>query len=231
MTDFWVIIPAGGSGQRFSTSVAKQYCAIGEKCVLEHTLDIFLALPWVTKIIIPLSEEDTHFSQLSLPKTEKIVPVPAGEERFFSVFNALRFLEGCAKPADWILTHDASRPCLHREDLHNLKAALEASTVGGILAKPVQDTIKEVLKGIISHTVPRQLLWQALTPQMFRMGVLWDAYKHCYANKHYVTDDAGAIEHFGLGAQVVPARYPNPKLTYAYDLPYINQLLTMKERA
>lgn len=224
--NFWIVIPAAGIGARFNHSKPKQYISIQGKTVLEHSIDIFLSLEWVKKIIIPLSAKDHYFASLSVANHPKIVVVAGGETRTHSVQNALRYLNAFASLNDWVLTHDAVRPCLHSDDLQRLRQMLKNDAVGGILASPVSDTLKLGSDNNIVRTVDRTDLWGASTPQMFRFQLLAKALNNCLENGVSLTDDASALEHIGLPVKMVPALYPNPKLTYAADLQYLRYLLS-----
>lgn len=228
--EYWVIIPAAGVGSRFGKTFPKQYLKIGEKTVIEHTISLFLSLDWITKIVIVLSPDDTFFSQLPLYGHSKLVCVPGAEERMDSVLNALNHLETIVKKQDWILVHDAVRPCLHPKDLRSLVTDLQDDRVGGILATPVQDTLKYLdEKQNITHTVERTNLWQAQTPQMFRFELLINAYRHSKKLGLKLTDDASAVEQLAIHPKVVKSEHPNPKLTLARDLPFVRALLTSQE--
>ncbi len=223
---YWVIIPGAGMGSRFAHHQPKQYVKVVEKTILEHSIDCFLSQPWVKKIIMVLAENDTVFSQLPIAQHPKIVRVPGGLQRHISVNNALTYLKNQAAPDDWVLVHDAVRPCLHAEDLLRLVQTVSHSPVGGILAMPAQDTLKLVVESHIQHTIPRAQIWHAQTPQMFRLAPLIAAMQHCEQSGFTVTDEASAIEQSGHQPIVVEAHFPNPKLTTFKDLAYIEGLLS-----
>lgn len=227
--DYWVVIPAAGMGSRFSSEIPKQYIKIHHKTVLEHTLSLFLPHNWIRKIVVTLSSDDLFFKQLPISHHPKVTCVIGGDSRQDSVSNALSYLKTVAQNEDWVLVHDAVRPCLHQKDLSSLLFHLKEENVGGILAAPVHDTIKFVVEKEITQTVNRENLWHALTPQMFRLGVLTEAYNQSKEFNAALTDDASAIEQIGLMPKVVRAQYPNPKLTYERDFAILSMLLTQKE--
>ncbi len=227
---FWVIIPAAGRGQRFSHQAAKQYLLLQGKTILEHSIDLFIHQHWLNKIILAIAKDDHHFSSLDVASHPKVQVVIGGESRADSVLNALKSLQSIAHPLDWVLVHDAVRPCLHQHDLHLLMESLSQEKVGGILATPATDTMKTFNSHHILQTVPRENLCKALTPQMFRFAVLFDALTHCMEKNLSVTDESSSVEHFGLKPKVVFAQYANPKLTLASDLNMIAHLLASKNQ-
>lgn len=222
---FWVVIPNAGIGDRFKSEIPKQYICIHGKTVLEHSISTFLSEDWVAGVIVALASHDTYFQQLPIAQHEKIKPVLGGKTRSDSVMSALSYLKNHAAKSDWVLVHDAVRPCLHVEDLQALVNTLQNEPVGGILAVPVQDTVKFSEKHSISHTVDRNNLWCALTPQMFRLQVLDEALKYCQKKGMAVTDESCAIENYGMKSMLVEAKHPNPKLTYTRDFSLVSLLL------
>ncbi|MBS0288463.1 MAG: 2-C-methyl-D-erythritol 4-phosphate cytidylyltransferase [Proteobacteria bacterium] len=227
---FWLIIPASGTGSRFHQNghAPKQYLKLGGKTVLEHTLQVFLPVLNIKKIVISLAKTDEMFAQLSLCK-QRIHTVIGGDNRAQSVFNALCYLKKMAKAQDWVIVHDAVRFCLHPADLQKLLNEIVDDKVGGMLATPVVDTLKFAKNSQVSKTVPRGDLWHALTPQMFRFQLLYDALVYCFEREILVTDEAHALEQIGLSPKIVSAKYPNPKLTYAQDLPLMSLLLQVSK--
>lgn len=225
----WVIITAGGQGVRFGQNGPKQYIEIAGKPVISHSLAVFDCLPNVQAFVIPLPKMDGEFDQTILMSPFPVMKVSGGQTRMLSVANALNKIRQHAAPDDWVMVHDAVRPCLHPHDLQKLYVTLTADPVGGILAKPVTDTIKKVQSdNRIIQTVPRQDLWQALTPQMFRFSLLDEAILHAIEHELTLTDDASAMEALGYTPTIVCAEYPNPKLTTTRDLPFIEHLLERK---
>lgn len=227
---YWVIIPAAGSGTRFNQTIPKQYLKIHGKSLLTYTIENFLANPLIHKIFLPLSH-DSLFDTLSVADHPKIQKIAGGETRMLSVKNALDALKEFAAATDWVLVHDAVRPCLHPDDLTTLIDTLKDDEVGGILGNPICDTVKSVSGGTITRTIDRTLLWHATTPQMFRYGILMDAINYCLSSETQVTDEASAIEQLGYNPKMVTAAHPNPKLTHERDQSYIAMLLTEKNEA
>lgn len=234
----WAVIPAAGTGSRFSTdnagfSGAKQYASIGSATVLEHSVSTLLENADIEKIVIALHPEDTRARQLPLLQHEKICFVQGGAERSDSVRQALLFLRDVAEVGDWVLVHDAARPCLSVSDLQNLVDTLRDDLVGGILAVPVTDTLKKVDAGNVVGTIDRSAIWQAQTPQMFRFGLLLECMQQAHQKQKLVTDDASAIEACGYTAKIVSGSRSNIKITYPDDLAlasfYLNESYLQQE--
>ncbi len=221
---YWVVIPAAGLGSRFSQQRPKQYWRVAGLPLLEHTLGLFINQTWVKGVIVAISDNDPYFKQLSPSIQRQVTTVTGGDSRAQSVMNALKHISLYAQVNDWVLVHDAVRPCLHNRDLEALRQ-LHTDPVGGILAKRVVDTLKRVnADHQISQTIEREGLWHAQTPQMFRLGLLTQALEK-ESSLQTITDEASAIEALGHMPRVVSSLYPNPKLTYSADLAYIAHLL------
>ncbi len=223
-TRFWVIVPAAGTSQRMSEGVPKQYLPFGDATVIEASISNFLAHPKVAKVVIALHEKDVHWNTLAVSKNEKIHTIEGGSSRAKSVHNALQYLDNTsAASEDFVLVHDAARPCLRKSDLDSLIQQLEEDDVGGILASPISDTLKIVdqLKmenNIVSKTLDREYIWRAFTPQMFRLNTLKKALAYCAEQDITVTDEASAIEAIGLQVKLITGRGDNIKITHSEDL-------------
>ncbi|MCS2152485.1 2-C-methyl-D-erythritol 4-phosphate cytidylyltransferase [Scandinavium goeteborgense] len=218
------VVPAAGFGRRMQTECPKQYLSIGNKTILEHAVAALLAHPRVERVIIAISDGDARFQQLPLANHPQITVVEGGSERADSVLAGLK----AAGDAQWVLVHDAARPCLHQDDLANLLALSETSRVGGILAAPVRDTMKRAEPGIaaIAHTVDRNDLWHALTPQFFPRELLFDCLTRALNEGATVTDEASALEYCGFHPQLVAGRADNIKVTRPEDLALAEFYLT-----
>ncbi len=221
-TKIWAIVPAAGVGSRVGAAVPKQYIRVNGLSVIEHTLNKLAACESIEKIIVALSQEDEHFINLSTINAHPIQIVEGGKERSDSVLSALEYLKTIADDNDWVLVHDAARPCVLTEDINRLISKLKPHEVGGILGLPVKDTMKRVtgskMKAQIVETIDRENMWHALTPQMFRIGTLYDAITECHKNKLIVTDEASAIEQLGLKPAIVEGRASNIKITQPDDI-------------
>ena len=220
-TAYWVIIPAAGTGQRMQADRPKQYLDILGKTILEHTLLAFNHPDVINGIVVSLAGDDPFWPVIKTGLSDLNVPLyeaKGGAERCQSVHNALQTLHKLASPEDWVLVHDAARPCVSWQDILRLVDILKDHEVGGLLASPVKDTIKRASdNGRVESTVDRHGLWRALTPQMFRYGVLQKALQQALDQDRQVTDDASAIEQLGLQPQLIEGSSDNIKITTPED--------------
>ncbi len=227
---YWAVIPAAGVGRRMQSDRPKQYLLLHGKTVLEHTLVRFLEHPRISGVVVVLTEGDPYWQALALTHP-KLVTAPGGEERCHSVLNALQVLRTQAAEDDWVLVHDAARPCLRHEDLDHLIQSLSDHPVGGLLGLPVADTMKRTAADdTVIETVPRDHLWRALTPQMFRLGELYDALDTALRNNQLVTDDASAMELAGKVPKMVEGHGDNIKITRPQDLMLAQLYLAQQEK-
>lgn len=226
---YWVVIPAAGVGKRMQADRPKQYLPLCGKTVIEHTISCFSHHPDIAGIVVSLSATDPYWPGLDLHSDAPLHRAEGGSERCHSVLNGLDVAAQYADDDDWVLVHDAARPCLTRSDLDKLIGELSEDDVGGILAVPVRDTMKrdnDIER--IEHTVDRQGLWHALTPQMFRLGLLRDALQAALAEGFEVTDEASAIEHTGKRPRLVEGSSSNIKVTRPEDLALAEYYLTVQ---
>lgn len=230
----FVVVPAAGSGSRLRGPVPKQYADVGGRPLIERTLER-LAILDADAIVVALAPDDSDFAR-------RIAPIPnveamrcGGATRADTVRNALATLAARSAEDDWILVHDAARPCVPREALARLVDEIDEDRVGGLLALPLADTLKrgdgEAPSRVI-RTEDRKGLWLAQTPQMFRYGLLRSAYALDAARE--ATDDAQAIEHLAAtGACAMPrlvvGSAANIKVTYPDDLALAAALLAHQE--
>ena len=215
----WAIIPAAGSGSRFSKTELKQYQMIGQKTVLEHTVLCLNQLP-LQGYVLAIGSDDDVAQSLPFTHIEKAHFCEGGAERVDSVLNALNYLSTIADADDWVFVHDAARPCVTQDCLVRLVDTAIQSNTGAILAIPVRDTLKRVASAQqdIQETVDRSQLWQAQTPQIAKLGVLKKAIEHALEAQALITDEASALEFVGEKVQVVQGRSDNIKITYPDDL-------------
>ena len=219
---FFALIPAAGAGARAGAAVPKQYASLLGKPMLLHTLAAFGAVPALNGIHLVVSPEDEWLETLGgkgFPEHCQIHRA-GGATRAQSVLNGLRAMQ--AQPTDWVLVHDAARPCITPAMIEGLMAALRDDDVGGLLALPVPDTVKRADgEGRIAETISREGLWLAQTPQMFRYGVL------CAALERFpeLTDEAGAVERMGLKPKLVTGDIGNIKVTYPTDFALAEMIL------
>jgi 2-C-methyl-D-erythritol 4-phosphate cytidylyltransferase len=222
------VIPAAGAGRRFGGPVPKQYLDLGGQAVIEHGLATLLAHPAIDGVVVAVSAEDEWWGETAFAAHPEVQTVPGGAERSDSVANALEALSERADDDDWVLVHDAARPCLTRGDLDRLIDALQDEPNGALLAVPVHDTVKvaDAASGDrVLRTVPREQLWRAYTPQAFGLATLRRALTRARDQGLAITDDASAVEQLGLRPLLVEGRSDNLKITRAEDLPLARFLL------
>jgi len=237
----WAIVPAAGRGARFAASTAdsapKQYAMLLGATVLEWSLRALLAEPRVHAVVVALARDDAHWPtvqpKLASPKLQTTI---GGESRQDSVLNGLEFLAQQAAADDWVLVHDAARPCLSTADLGALLDAVGAGAArpasaaagGAVLAAPIVDTVKRELGDHVA-TVDRQGLWRALTPQVFAFAQLHHALKEAARAGIAVTDEAQAVERMGLRPMLVQGSPFNVKITRSADLAVASNILKMTQ--
>jgi 2-C-methyl-D-erythritol 4-phosphate cytidylyltransferase len=217
---FWAIVPAAGSGTRMQAETPKQYLRLADKTVLEHTLDTLLACERLSGVILVLSASDRHWPEIEgRYRGPALETVTGGDERCHSVLNGLQHLAGKSEDNDWVLVHDAARPCVRRSDIEMLINTLETDAYGGVLGVPVADTMKRADNGLrVTATVERDGLWHAYTPQMFRAGMLRAALQQAIDKGCMVTDEASAMELAGYPPRMVQGARDNIKITLPSDL-------------
>jgi 2-C-methyl-D-erythritol 4-phosphate cytidylyltransferase/2-C-methyl-D-erythritol 2,4-cyclodiphosphate synthase len=220
----WAVVPAAGRGARFEATQAdgpKQYARLAGATVLEWSLSALLRESRVAGIVVALAADDAGWPAIAASLTgSKIGTTIGGASRQESVMRGLEALEGRAEADDWVMVHDAARPCLTSADLAALIDAVEAceDAAGAVLASPVHDTVKRERGGIAVETVDRSGLWRALTPQVFGYARLARALKEVAASGLAVTDEAQAMERLGLRARLVRGSPFNIKVTTVSDL-------------
>ncbi len=216
---YWAVVPAAGVGRRMGGDFPKQYLQLHGRTIIEHTLDGLLAQPQLAGIYVALSPDDGWWESTSMVSHPSITRVDGGTERGHSVLHALTLLRQSADDSDWVLVHDAVRPCLRQEDLDALMTGLAEHAVGGLLGVPVQDSMKRTdNEGRVEETVPREHLWHAYTPQMFRLGLLHQALGNAMTAGLPVTDEASAMEAAGHVPVMIEGHRDNLKITRPEDL-------------
>lgn len=224
MTRYVALVPAAGSGARMGDELPKQYLPLAGRPLLYHALDALCANVAIARVYVALAIDDRRWQQYDWTAlSAKLRPLfCGGPTRAASVLAGLRAIASELATDDWVLVHDAARPCLSAAQLERLVRELAEDPVGGILAAPVADTLKRAdASQCIEATVARDALWQAQTPQMFRYGVLRRALEATLE----VTDEAGAVEALGLRPRLVASDTTNLKVTYPSDLPLAEWIL------
>lgn len=230
-TKLWAVVPAAGSGSRFSKTELKQYQYIQDHTVLEHTVNRLNSLD-LAGCVLAIGAQDNFAKTLSFQHKDKLHFCIGGTERVHSVLNALIYLSDIADEDDWVLVHDAARPCVTSDCLIRLVESAQHSNQSVILAIPVRDTLKQVAQqNQIEKTVSRELLWQAQTPQMAKLGVLKNAIEQALANHIVITDEASALEYMNEPVHVVQGRSDNIKITYTDDLELARLILQSQHLA
>jgi len=226
------IVPAAGIGSRMQSDLPKQYLVINQKTVLEHTLDKLIQIKNINKISVAISPDDLLYKQLKINNT-RIKTVIGGSTRALSVLNVLNNLKQNSKnQVDWVLVHDAARPLVCPDDIKKLIDMAILHQKGGILASKVKDTIKKAKSTQqvehVLETVPRDALWQAMTPQIFKFDQLHQALFDALAQNVEITDEASAMEWAGFDVMLVAGRSDNIKITTPEDLQLASFYLSKK---
>ena len=214
----WAVIPAAGVGKRYNSDIPKQYLSLNGMPVLLHSINKFVKLDEIHEILVALNPDDEFWQKLNFSHP-KVKTINGGPERCNSVNSALEELSGRAENGDWILVHDAVRPCISDFDLNKIIEIVHDEDVGGLLACPILDTIKEVGDNLdVLKTIPREGLWSAMTPQIFRYELLRKALNAVLNSGRSVTDEAKAIELIGLTPKIIEGDKTNIKITHPSDM-------------
>lgn len=227
MPRYFALVPAAGTGTRMGDALPKQYLSLAGRPMIHHALSALCASSRLSRVFVVLAERDEEWGKHDRTQfgTRLSALRCGGPTRADSVLNGLLEIAEEARPDDWVLVHDAARPCLSFVHLDALIGEVGDDPVGGILAVPVADTLKRAgIDRRIDATVPREHLWQAQTPQMFRYGLLREAISHTRA----VTDEAGAVEALGHRPKLVACDMSNLKVTYPSDLALAERILVQR---
>jgi len=226
-SQYSVVVPAAGVGKRMQANKPKQYLEIAGKTILEHTLENLHRHPLINEVVVVLNPHDPYFSNLAIAGAPWLTVVKGGAQRSDSVLAGLQYLPSGDQ---WVLVHDAARPCLSHLDLDNLLSLAKHGEVGGILATPVRDTMKRAgADNLIAHTESREDLWHALTPQFFPLTQLRQALETALSDKVAITDEASAIEYVGGQVKLLEGSASNIKITHPDDLQLAEFHLRQKE--
>ncbi len=218
VSQYWAVVPAAGHGKRMHADRPKQYLPLLGRTVIEHTVGRLASYPDIVGVVVAACLDDPYWESCRFSSRVPIHRVTGGNERCQSVLNALNFLADIAHEQDWVLVHDAARPCLRHTDIARLMVAVRVGA-GGMLGLPVSDTLKYCdSSNQVERTVSRDHLWRALTPQMFRLGALRRALADAAAQHILVTDEASAMERTGVHPLMVEGSADNIKITHPQDL-------------
>ncbi|MFV2058325.1 MAG: 2-C-methyl-D-erythritol 4-phosphate cytidylyltransferase [Thiohalomonadales bacterium] len=221
-TKYWAIVPAAGVGRRMKSDIPKQYLQLFGKTVIEHTVERLLACVEIQAIVIAIDKDDSYFGDTGLMQQDRVQQAMGGTERCHSVQNALQVLQDNdnACDDDWVLVHDAARPCISIEDIQAvIDYTKQPSSIGAVLGIPVRDTMKRTnAETQVVNTVERNNLWHAHTPQIFRLGQLQQALTQALAQDKHVTDEASAMEMAGVRPHMLEGKATNIKITLPADL-------------
>ena len=227
---YWLVMPAAGRGQRLGADLPKQYLPIAGCSMLEWALRPFAADAACRGLVVALGPQDAHWPAVRARLGRSVIEAPGGKERSDSVRQALETLRTRgASDTDWVLVHDAARPCVTAAEVAALRHGVarddesaRSPLAGGLLALPLADTLKRGAAagaGVVSaETVSREGLWRALTPQMFRLGGLLGALRAAAATGRLPTDEAQAMEWQGAKPRLISGESTNLKVTTSADL-------------
>ena len=227
MPKIFAIVPAAGQGTRIGDAVPKQYFPLAGKPMMFHSIETLAGVARIDAVLVVLSPLDRHWGAHDWSAfPDKIEAVFAGgAERAHSVVNAIAHLEGRAAKDDWILVHDAARPCLTASLVEQFLDEVGEDPIGGLLAMPLADTLKRAEETLrVASTVPRENLWRAQTPQMFR----YDLLKRALARRPDATDESQAVELLGHAPRLVQGESTNLKVTFAEDMPLAEWILASR---
>ena len=216
---YWAVVPAAGVGKRMQADRPKQYLEIAGRPLIEYAITQLMANPHIEGVVVAISADDEYWPALEIALDKPLWVVEGGVERCHSVLNALQELATRANEEDWVLVHDAARPCVRAEDITHLITQLMNDDIGGLLAVPVRDTMKRAgTNQRVIATEERKGLWHALTPQMFRFGKLRHALEQAIEDESLVTDEASAMELAEYEPLLVEGHADNIKVTRPEDL-------------
>ena len=226
---YWVVVPAAGSGRRMGADIPKQYLELSGQAVLLHTMKRLASCPGVSGLYLGISAGDPYWQELSFTAPWLKQVCDGGAERADTVSLVLDEMAGTVEETDWVLVHDAARPCITHADILQLMT-LASQQQGGLLGRPVSDTVKLAdTSNRVRETIPRDGLWRAQTPQMFRYGDLRTAMSNAKKKGLVITDEASAMEFAGYQPLMVMGRSDNIKITVPGDLQLAETFIKLQE--
>lgn len=229
----WAVVPAAGVGARMALAKPKQYLEIAGKTLLEYSVGALLNSGIVDQVVVALAADDTLGPSLAGLRDNRVSFCDGGTSRATSVLAGLDSLAACAQLDDWVMVHDAARPCVGGIEIKALYGRLQTSLNGGLWAIPVADTLKRAVcvdsQQRIEATVARDNIWRAQTPQMFRYGALRDALCQALIDAVDITDESSAMLHAGVDHELIEGPLHNIKVTYPADQLLAEFYLTQME--
>jgi 2-C-methyl-D-erythritol 4-phosphate cytidylyltransferase len=232
----WAIVPAAGIGKRMQSATPKQYLPLNNRPVLEHTVNALLQNKNVRGLVIALQADDAYWPEINIASQKPLLRTIGGMKRANSVLNAINALfdyEGFDAASDWVMVHDAVRPCVRQQDIDKLVSEVGEDHNGGLLALPVRDTMKrqrvDVSAASVDTTVERENLWHALTPQYFPAESLKNALQTALQDKLDITDESSSMELAGFSPKLVHGHEDNIKITRPDDLRLASLYLQSRE--
>lgn len=238
----WVLVPAAGVGNRMATATPKQYLTLENSFIIEHTLSAFVHSPNVLAMVVIIQPEDRYWSTTVCANWSNVFSTFGGEQRMDSVYAGLTFLlsgqlNQCAasvlptpQPNDWVLIHDAARPCFSEGMLQYFLDSLPVNSIGGLLGLPITDTVKKRTDSNTLCTLSREDLFLAQTPQIFRLGKLYQVLTKAKEQNLFFTDESSALEYAGYTPEYIKGFSENIKLTHPEDLPLVHYFLSRQNR-
>ena len=232
----WAIVPAAGIGKRMQSDMPKQYLPLNDRPVIEYTVNALLANENIKGLVIALQADDAYWPEINITSQKPLLRTTGGKERADSVLNAINELfnyENFNASSDWVMVHDAVRPCVRQQDIDKLVDEVGADSNGGLLALPVRDTMKrqraDVSSASVETTVERENLWHALTPQYFSAQSLKNALTQAQRDNLTITDESSAMELAGFSPKLVAGHEDNIKITRPDDLRLASLYLQSQE--
>jgi 2-C-methyl-D-erythritol 4-phosphate cytidylyltransferase len=229
MGKIWCIVPAAGIGSRFGEERPKQYIPFRSSTIIDVTIKTLLSCSKLEKIIVCIHPDDEYAQKSDYINHPKVQVVIGGNERSDSVLSGIQSIQTDKADDDWVLVHDAARPCVRLADINRLIKAAQIHQQGAILAAPIHDTVKEVVNQLAVNTLDRTRLWRALTPQLFKLKDIQTALLSENENSYLMTDEASAIEQLGLPVRIVEGHADNIKITVPADLQLANMYMDQQE--
>ena len=224
---YYCVIAAAGSGQRMGSHCPKQYLSIEGKTILEWSLQPFLKIPEIEQVVVVIAQDDHRFFSLPIAHHPKLLVVHGGHERYHSVLAGLAEIAKQASDNDWVMVHDAARPNIAVEDIYHLIKTVGQHPVGGILGTPISDSLKQVNQQLtLLADAPREHIWRAFTPQIFRLGLLENCLEEAVQSGDPITDESSAVLRKGHEVMMIEGRSDNIKVTTPADYWIMNKLIT-----